>query len=94
MIKNIEVQEFYIRIRGKSGTKSDSPEDYKNITLKITLLMTSQCEEGWRELLYSSEREFILPVRKVLTYCYSLQDEEEKLMEKRNKKPEKKEDRQ
>lgn len=50
----------------------------ENITLNITLLMTSQCEEEWRELLYSSDREFLLPVRKVLTYCYSLQGEEEK----------------
>lgn len=31
MIKDIEVQGFYIRIWGKSGTKSDSPEDYKKI---------------------------------------------------------------
>lgn len=162
MIKDIEVQEFYIRIRGESGTKSDSPEDYKkiangvggcsyllqgdvpyltfdltfgrgseeekkfttfyyydynmednkldiklkikpclyevkkqeNITLKITLLMISQDEKGFGELLCSSDREFIMPVRKVLTYCYSLQDEEEKLMEKRNKKRKRKEDRQ
>lgn len=154
MIKDIEVEGFYIRIRGESGTKSDSPEDYRmitqgiggcsyllqgdapyltfdltfekgseeerkftpfyyddyymvdnkldikikikpclyevkkqeNITLAITLLMTTQCEGEWGELLYSSDREFIMPVRKVLTYCYSLQDEEEKVMEKRNKK--------
>lgn len=144
MIKDIEVEEFYIRIRGKNGTKSNSPEDYKkitqgvggcsyllqgdipyltfdltfrkgseeerkfttfyyddyymadnkldikieikpnlyevkkqeNITLEITLLMTTQCEGEWGGLLYSSDREFIMPVRKVLTYCYSLQDEE------------------
>lgn len=143
MIKDIEVQGFYIRIRGKNGTKSDSSEDYKkivngvercsyllqgdipyltfdftlrrgseeerkftefyyydsvmkdnkldikieikpylyevkkqeNITLMITLLMTFQCEEEWKELLYSSDREFILPLRKVLIYRYSLQDE-------------------
>lgn len=162
MIKDIEVQGFYIRIWGKSGTNSDSLEDYKkiangvggcsyllqgdipyltfdltfrkgseeeikfttfyyygfytddnkldikieikpclyevkkqeNITLKLTLLMTSQREEEWGELLYSTDREFILPISKVLTYRYSLQDEEEKLMEKRNKKRKKKEDRQ
>lgn len=44
----------------------------KKAVLEITLLMTSRCEEEWGDILYSSEREFVLPVRKVLIYCYSV----------------------
>lgn len=44
----------------------------ENMILKITLLMTSQHEEEWESPFYSSEKEFELPIRKVMTYCYSV----------------------
>lgn len=61
--------------------------DKKEImTLDITLLMTSHQEEEWGSILYSSEEDFISPIKKVLIYCYTVRNAKDKKLADKQKK--------